>query len=1483
MAIYYPSFEKDSCGFGLIAQIDNEASHYLIKTAIESLSRLAHRGAVDPDGKTGDGCGILVKKPLKFIEKISKQASIELSKNFAIGSIFVNQDKAKASTAITRLAKELRQEELELVYQREVPINREYCGINALKTLPNFIQIFVNAPESMDEEIFETKLYIARRRTEIAFQDRDKVFYISSLSSRLLSYKGMIMPYNLDKFFLDLQDPDFESSLCLYHQRFSTNTFPEWRLAQPFRLLAHNGEINTINGNRNWSISRETKYSSPQIPNIAELLPLVSKDGSDSMSLDNMLEGLIATGVNPLKAIRMLIPPAWQNSKTMNPRLKAMYEYYSLHVDPWDGPAAIVLTNGKVAACSMDRNGLRPARYVLTKDNFLTIASEIGVYDYDPANVAKKGRLKPGEMIAVDLEAKTFLSPDSIDEILLGSKPYDKWITENAKYLKPIPEEEEPGCDSFFEHELSIYQKQFQVSIEEREQILAALAQSGQEAIGSMGDDTPLAVLSSKPRALYEYFRQQFAQVTNPPIDPIRESDVMSLRTCLGKEVNPFVELEENATRIDMPSPILSRCMFKSIMQIEDPRFAHELIDLTYDKNSHLEQAIKNLCQKAENAVRAGKVILILSDKNIGPNRLPVHALLALAAINARLCAKGLRCDANLIVETATARDPHHCAVLIGYGATAIYPYLSYQILYQMAKANQIQAFDTVKLMQKYRDGIDKGLLKIFSKMGISTINSYRGAMLFEAIGLHEEVINLCFPGTISRIQGATFDDLEKDFRDLSLQAWDSAKALDIGALMKYYPNGEYHAFNPEVVINLQNSVISGNYEDYKKFSNCIKDRPPVALRDLMELNAHKTSIDINEVESEEKILARFVGAAMSIGALSPEAHEAIAIAMNRIGGKSNSGEGGEDPSRYKTDKVSKIKQIASARFGVSPAYLVNAEVLQIKIAQGAKPGEGGQLPAAKVNDLIAKLRYTKPNTTLISPPPHHDIYSIEDLAQLIFDLKQINPEAEVSVKLVSEPGVGTIAAGVTKTFADSITIAGHDGGTGASPISSIRSAGCPWELGLVETVQVLRQNNIRDRVKIQVDGGLKTGLDIVKAAILGAESFGFGTTLLIVLGCKYLRICHLNNCATGIATQNEILREKHFKGLPERIETYLRFVAREVREILAYLGEDKLENIIAKTELLKISKSQNSKHKNLDLAVLLETPKKLHNKARFCRQSSNPPTDRNPLAYKMLEDSRDLIDSRGKGVFHYSINNTSRSIGALVSGYIAKLYGDDGLEEASLRFEFKGNAGQSFGVWNIKGLDLILEGDSNDYVGKGMAGGKIVIYPPSQSSFASEDTPIAGNTCLYGATGGSLFASGQVGERFAVRNSGAIAVVEGLGDHGCEYMTGGIVVVLGKIGKNFGAGMTGGMAFVYDPKNLAKANINEELVEILNLEILDNQDFNHLLKYLIESFGTETKNTRVEFLLKEIKNFILIKPKSRSLTELIHDYKSKSIFRTRA
>ena len=1088
--MYRSEFEKENCGFGLIVQMDAQPSHWLVKTAIQALARLTHRGAVAADGKTGDGCGLLMKKPDTFLRSAAKVCGFELNEIYACGMVFLNRESEQEEQAIQRLENELQQQGLIIAGWRDVPTDPSACGKEALKSLPTIKQIFVNAPQGISEDDFERHLYIARRLTEKAIKKlKDKTFYIPSLSSRVISYKGLIMPANLPVFYQDLNNEALASSLCVFHQRFSTNTWPQWRLAQPFRYLAHNGEINTIQGNRNWSIARGHKFESPHI-SMEQVRPLVSMTGSDSNSLDNMLEALLAGGIDIFRAMRLLIPPAWQNMSNMDPDLKAFYEFNSMHMEPWDGPAGIVLTDGRHAACTMDRNGLRPARWVMTKDRHITLASEIGVYDYKNEDVVMKGRLKPGEMIAIDTETGELLLPAEVDNRLKNRHPYRKWLAERSKHIESVLEEhDEPSIiKPMTRDKLETAEKLFLVSFEERDEILRVLADGGQEAVGSMGDDTPLPVLSRQVRSLYDYFRQQFAQVTNPPIDPIREQIVMSLATCLGREKNMFEESPKHAQRLLIDSPILSTSKFNRLLEINDPEYASEIIDLTFAETDSLKNALQSICDRAVQVVKSGKVILVLSDKNFAKDRLPIHALLAVGAVHHRLIKEGLRCDANLIVETATARDPHHFAALIGYGATAVFPYLAYESIIGMQLRGEITDRNSVRLFRNYRQGINKGLYKIISKMGISTISSYRGAQLFESVGLNDEVVDICFRGTTNRLQGTNFEDLESDQRALAKLAWNPRKTINQGGLLKFVHGGEDHAFNPDVVKAIQAAVNSGKFEDYKEFAELVNKRPALSFRDLLKLRQDTTAISIDEVEPMEVIVKRFDSAAMSLGALSPEAHETLAEAMNTLGGRSNSGEGGEDPKRYGTVKRSKIKQVASGRFGVTPAYLRSAEVMQIKIAQGAKPGEGGQLPGTKVNDLIAELRYCKPGVSLISPPPHHDIYSIEDLAQLIYDLKQVNPDGLVSVKLVAEAGVGTIAAGVAKAYADLITISGYDGGTGASPLTSIRYAGSPWELGLTETHQTLRANDLRGKIRLQTDGGLKTGLDVIKAAILGRE-----------------------------------------------------------------------------------------------------------------------------------------------------------------------------------------------------------------------------------------------------------------------------------------------------------------------------------------------------------------------------------------------------------
>lgn len=1470
--LYQPDVFKDNCGFGLIAHTHGEASHDLVQTAIHSLSCMTHRGGVAADGKTGDGCGLLIATPKVFFKKIASDNGFTLNEIFAVGTVFVNLDKALAQHSQDTLSQAIEAQGLLVAGWRDVPVDLSIVGDIARESLPGFKQILVNCPINMDEATFNRKLFVARRKAEIELKD-DPLFYVTSLTSQVVIYKGLVMPADLPAFFLDLQDERLASHIVVFHQRFSTNTLPRWPLAQPFRYLAHNGELNTIDGNRDWAVARTPKFVTDLIPELQELQPLVNRVGSDSSSLDNMLEVLVSGGMDLFRALSILVPPAWQNVDTMDMDLRAFYEFYSQHMEAWDGPAGLVIQDGRYAVCMLDRNGLRPSRWVTTKNGYITVASEIGTWDYQPEDVIAKGRVGPGQMLVIDTETGNIMDTKAVGRQLKKAHPYRLWLRENAVRLRDDEQLEEKAYEQreTGEHLLAL-QKMFHITNEERTEIIRPSAENGQEAVGSMGDDTPMAVLSKQVRHVADFFRQQFAQVTNPPIDPLREAIVMSLETCLGSEKNIFEPTPDHANRIVLSSPVLSSSKMMQLRSVTKPGFEIETIDLNYDESMPLDDAIKHICEQAAQAVRAGKVLIVLSDRNIEKGKVPANAIMVTGAVHHHLINVGLRADANLIIETGLVRDSHQLAVLLGFGATAVYPYLAYNVIADLVDKGDLLG-DPLYAKNNFRKSLDKGLLKILSKMGISTVSSYRGAQLFEAVGLSEEVVELCFTGVESRISGATFDDLAIDQQILAKNAFTKRVPLDQGGLLKFVFNKEYHAFNPDVIQALHKAVRTGDYENYKEYASIVNSRPVATLRDLLQLDTSK-SISVDDVEPIEQILKRFDSAGMSLGALSPEAHEAIATAMNTIGGRSNSGEGGEDPTRYGTIRNSKIKQVASGRFGVTPAYLRSAEVMQIKIAQGAKPGEGGQLPGGKVNSLIARLRYSVPGVTLISPPPHHDIYSIEDLAQLIFDLKQVNPNALVSVKLVSRPGVGTIATGVAKAYADLITISGYDGGTAASPLSSIHYAGSPWELGLSEAHQSLRVNGLRHKVRVQTDGGLKTGLDVVKAAILGAESFGFGTTPMIAVGCKYLRICHLNNCPTGVATQKSELRDEHFIGEAEMLINFFRFVAQETREWLAALGVRSMEELVGRTDLLSVMSGSTNKQQHLNLAPLLFTHSKGDGKPQTCQVERNEPFDKGLLAEQMVIDMMDTIKSAKGGDFSYRIGNCDRSIGARISGEIAALHGNNGMASAPINLHLTGTAGQSLGVWNAGGLNIKLEGDANDYVGKGMAGGEIVIYPPKGSTFASQQTAIIGNTCLYGATSGHLYAAGTAGERFAVRNSGCFAVVEGTGDHCCEYMTGGVVTVLGKTGLNFGAGMTGGFAYVLDLDGDFFDRCNHELIDMhrISSEQTENHRINlmSIIKTHVAKTGSQWGQTILDDFEHYVRKFYLVKPKAANITSLL-------------
>ncbi|OOG43350.1 glutamate synthase large subunit [Rhodanobacter sp. C05] len=1468
--LYDVAFEHDSCGFGLVAQIDGRASAWVVDTAFAALAKLSHRGAVNADGISGDGCGVLIHRPRDWLRALANESGIAVGERFAAGLVFL--DPAGGEAAVQVLERHLVEEGVVVAGWREVAVHAEACGPLAAAAQPRVRQVFVNAAAAMDDEVFELALFRARRRAETALAD-DPQFYVVTLSAQVIGYKAMAAPGRLREVFADLSHAALVADAVVFHQRFSTNTTPQWRLAQPFRLLAHNGEINTIRANRRWMQARESIMRSPRV-DLSDIGPLVRQQGSDSESLDNALEVLLAGGLDLLAAMRVLVPPAFAAREGIDEDLAAFYEYYALHSEPWDGPAGLVMCDGRYAACTLDRNGLRPARWARSADNHLIVASEAGLWDVPSAQVIAKGRLAPGEMIAVDFDTHRLLRDADIDDINRRRAPYRDWLRAGVSYLESDLIDPSLAAEPLPADELHCYQKLYGLSREERETVLKVIAELEAEATGSMGDDTPVAAMSRQVRPLFDRFRQAFAQVTNPPIDPLREKLVMSLVTQIGAEGNVFELKPENAKQILINSPILSQRKLRQLLALPPftgtPRF-----DLMYAPEEGLEAALRRLCHEVAEMVRAGGALVFLSDRYPERDKLPIHSLLATGAVHAHLIEQGLRCQCNLIVETATPRDSHQFACLLGFGATAIYPWLAYQSLFELGHEGHIDG-DRLEIGRSYRRGIRKGLLKILSKMGISTVAGYRGAQLFEIVGLAPDVVELCFPGTPSRIGGAGFAELQHEQRLLAAEAWNRTLPLRAGGLYKFVHGGEYHMYNPDVIASLQKAVRSGDPADYRTYADYVDHRPPSALRDLLGVKPATSPIPLDEVESAEAILKRFDSAGMSLGALSPEAHESLAIGMNRLGARSNSGEGGEDPARYGTEKMSKIKQVASGRFGVTPAYLVNAEVLQIKIAQGAKPGEGGQLPGHKVDATIARLRYAKPGIGLISPPPHHDIYSIEDLAQLIHDLKEVNPTALISVKLVSHAGVGTVAAGVVKAGADLITISGHDGGTGASPLTSIKYAGTPWELGLAETQQTLRRNDLRGRVRLQTDGGLKTGLDVIKAALLGAESFGFGTGPMVALGCKYLRICHLNNCATGVATQHPVLRKEYFTGLPEMVMNYFRFVAADVRAHLAQLGVRSLGEIVGRTDLLEQLEGVTPVQHKLDLTPLIDG-RGLGERSDFaCTLARNPVRDEAALASRIAADTAPLVELGEGGHFSYAIANTDRAIGARLSGAIARRHGDHGMDEHAIVLKLEGAAGQSLGAWNAGGVHIDLTGEANDGVGKGMAGGRIVVRPPQDSPFASQDAVIIGNTCLYGATGGELFAAGRAGERFAVRNSGALTVVEGAGDHCCEYMTGGVVAVLGKVGLNFGAGMTGGFAYVLDLERDFVDCYNHELVDILRISPEGMENYMQHLRGLVTRHVELTGSDWGRQVLRDFRGlqykFWLVKPKAASLAALAEE-----------
>lgn len=1446
--LYRNEFEHDNCGIGFVAHLKGKKSHDIIKRGLETLVNMTHRGAEGADSKTGDGAGVMIQIPRDFY--LIQGYSIPPEGQFGTGIVFLPQDPAEAKKCEEILVEFVNDEGVQLIGFREVPRDNSTIGEIARSAEPNMKQILLGADLPQDE--LERKLYIIRKRAENFINSsglrQKNFFYLPSLSTKILIYKGMFTSEQLGEYFLDLQDTRIQSAIALVHSRFSTNTFPSWDLAQPFRMLAHNGEINTVKGNRFWMKARESILKSDILGDLEKIYPVIEPGKSDSASLDNVLEFMVMSGKSLPYAISTLIPESWNEKNPISPELKAFYEYHSTFMEPWDGPASLIFSDGRYIGGMLDRNGLRPSRYVVTTDDLMVMGSEVGVQTFPPEEIREKGRLKPGKLILVDVKEGKIYRDAELKDQLATAHPYQNWIRKNMVNLEQVETGNiiPPGLGEAYDR----YLTSFNYSREDIETIIKPMAESGKEPIGSMGNDVPVAVLSKKPYRLFNYFRQQFAQVTNPAIDPIREELVMTLTGYLGSlQTNVLDVSPHHVKMVKFKSPVINNTYFQVVKSLRYKGFSNRVIQMHYDtgRGAHgLEEALEKICRQAEQAVDENNNYIILTDRDITEERAPIPSLMAVSAVHHHLINCRKRMQIDIVVETAEPREVMHFALLFGYGASIINPYLSFAIIEQLVNNKVIQQ-DFEKAQENYIHSINKGLLKILSKMGISTLRSYRAAQIFESIGIHSSVINKYFEGTVSRIGGIGMEEISEEVLIPHRRAFtkDVHSLILTEGVYAYRKYGEHHAWNPESVALLQWSTRNNDYQKYKEYAALVdcETARPAFLRGL--LSFKRNPIPLDEVETEENILKRFVTGAMSYGSISREAHEALAIAMNRIGGRSNTGEGGEDPERFQPlengdSRRSAIKQVASGRFGVTTEYLVNADEIQIKVAQGAKPGEGGQLPGHKVDRIIAKTRYSIPGITLISPPPHHDIYSIEDLAQLIFDLKNVNPDARISVKLVSETGVGTIAAGVAKASADLITISGAEGGTGASPSSSIRHAGLPLEIGLAETQQTLVLNNLRRKVVLQADGQMKTGRDVIMAALLGAEEFGFATGALIVLGCVMMRKCHLNTCPVGVATQDPELRRR-FRGKADFVENYFRFLAREIREYLAEMGFRSFNEIVGRSDLLTKNEAVlHWKTKNIDLSDLtLFLPAAERNPLH--RTESQHHKIESILDHQLIDKSIPAIEEKKQVTLHLPIKNTDRTTGAMLSGRIAKKYGSNALPDGTIKARFAGSAGQSFGAFLVSGVEFYLEGDTNDYLAKGLAGGRIIVVPPAGSTFQSDQNIIIGNTVLYGATCGEIFISGKAGERFAVRNSGATAVVEGVGDHCCEYMTGGRVVVLGKTGRNFAAGMSGGVAYVLDEEGDFDYYCNMGMVELSLVEDLnDKKELTDLIARHYELTGSK-------------------------------------------
>ena len=1458
--LYNPAYEHDACGVGMIVNLNGSKSHELVDSALRVLENMKHRGAEGADNKTGDGAGIMVQIPHEFI--LLQGIPVPEKGKYGTGLIFLPKDPKEQEHILSIVIEEIEREGLTLMHLRAVPVNTDVLGQSARETEPDIKQVFITG--TTQPENLERTLYIIRKKIEQRVHHKD--FYIVSLSSRTIIYKGMLSSTQVRTYFSDLTQPYFTSGLAIVHSRFSTNTFPTWSLAQPFRLLAHNGEINTIRGNRGWMEARESVLSTPTLGNVKDIRPIIQPDMSDSASLDNVLEFFVMSGLSLPHAMAMLVPESFNDKNPISEDLKAFYEYHSILMEPWDGPAALLFSDGRYAGGMLDRNGLRPARYLITHDGMMVVASEAGVISFEAEKIKEKGRLQPGKILIVDTEEGKIYYDNELKEQLAAAKPYRQWLSANRIELDTLKSGRKVA------NTVDDYNRRlraFGYTREDVERILVPMCSNGAEPTASMGNDTPLAVLSDQPQLLFNYFRQQFAQVTNPPIDPIREELVMSLTEYIGAVgMNILLPNETHCKMVRLPHPILNNTQLDILCNIRYKGFNTVKLPMLFEAargKAGLQEAIDHLCKAAEKAVTDGANYIILSDRGIDARQAAIPSLLAISAVHHHLISVQKRVQTALIVESGEIREVMHAALLLGYGASAICPYMAYAVLDDLVKKGEIQMnYETAE--KNYIKAVCKGLYKIMSKMGISTIRSYRGAKIFEAVGLSEELLKGYFGTASSTIGGIRLEEIAKDyitFHDNGFAPATTDPLLPYIGQMSYRKNGEHHAWNPETISTLQLATRTGSYKKFKEFTRAVDEKQsPIFLRDFFDFR--RNPIDIEQVEPVESIVKHFVTGAISFGAISKEAHEALALAMNELGARSNTGEGGEDSTRFHdtVDGISlssKTKQVASGRFGVTAEYLVNAEEIQIKVAQGAKPGEGGQLPGFKVDEVIARTRHSIPGISLISPPPHHDIYSIEDLAQLIFDLKNVNPRAAISVKLVAESGVGTIAAGVAKAKADLIVISGAEGGTGASPASSIRYAGISPEIGLSETQQTLVLNGLRGQVRLQTDGQLKTGRDIISMALLGAEEFAFGTTALIVLGCVMMRKCHSNTCPVGVATQDPKLRA-HFRGHYKYVVNYFRFLAQEVREYLADMGFTRLEDIVGRTDLIELHPvAKGTKASLLDFSRML------------CRMDSNAALhhcteQKHDIAHvkdvEMLAAATPALESRREVSLEYAIGNTDRAVGAMLSGAVATRYGNDGLPDGTISVKFKGSAGQSFGAFLARGISFKLEGEANDYLGKGLSGGHIAVLPPVRSNFAAEQNTIVGNTLLYGATSGEVYINGRAGERFAVRNSGAIAVVEGVGDHCCEYMTGGRVVVLGQTGRNFAAGMSGGVAYVWDPKGTFDYFCNMDMVELSLLEdSTARKELHELIRQHYLYTGSTLARTMLDNWPRYVEEFIQVTP----------------------